>query len=123
MGPSQKPKMDWIRTIIYIVVYVSILILGAIVLLPAYWYVWLFLLVVGLSSLVMWHTGTYAYRCPKFDHKFGISALVNFISPHVIGKSGGWKYLKCPECHVRSRMSLISKDLTKTHSVIEDERG
>jgi len=122
MDPSQKPrKKDWIRTIFYIIVYVSILIIGAIFLIPAYWYIWLILVVLGLSLLVMWHTENYAYRCPNCDHEFEISTFVNFISPQGIGKSGAWKYLKCPKCQVRSRATLISRDLTKQHSDIEYE--
>jgi len=64
---------------------------------------------VGLFFLVRWHAGNFAYRCLKCSHEFEISAFVDFISPHGPDKSGGWKYLKCPKCHEKSRAAVIKK--------------
>ncbi|OIQ05910.1 MAG: hypothetical protein AUK59_02025 [Candidatus Altarchaeum sp. CG2_30_32_3053] len=106
---QETTKEDWIRTIIYIAAFVAIIIIGAIFLLPAYGYIWLILFVGSLFLLVRWHAKNFAYRCPKCGHEFEISAFIDFISPHGLCKGGGWKYLKCPKCHERSRATVIKK--------------
>ena len=72
---------DWIKTIIYIVVSVAIVILGAIFLLLAYCYIWIILVIRNLFLLMKWHAKNFAYRCPKFGHEFEISTFTDFISP------------------------------------------
>jgi DNA-directed RNA polymerase subunit RPC12/RpoP len=102
-------KEDWIKTIIYVAVFIAVIIIGAIFLLPAYLYVWLIVLAGSSFLLVRWHATNFAYRCLKCGHEFEISTFTDFISPHGPSRSGGWKYLKCPECHERSRATLIKK--------------
>ena len=108
---KETTKRDWIRTIAYIAVSIAVIIIGAIFLLPAYWYwyIWLILVVGSLFLLVRWHAKKFAYRCPKCGHEFEISIFTDFISPHGPSISGGWKYLKCPKCHERSRATVIKK--------------
>lgn len=50
-----------------------------------------------LFFLVRWHARSYAYECPECAHKFSISVLTDFISPHYPDQ----KYLRCPICHKR----------------------
>lgn len=50
-----------------------------------------------LFFLVRWHAHSYAYECPECGHKFSISTLTDFISPHYPDQ----KYLRCPICHKR----------------------
>jgi hypothetical protein len=102
-------KRDWIRTITYVALSIAVTVIGAIFLLPAYWYIWLILIAGGLSLLVAWHARKFAYRCPNCGHEFEISAFADFISPQGIGRGGGWKYLRCPACHRRARATVISK--------------
>jgi len=106
---QKTTKGDWIRTIVYIAVFVAVIIIGAIFLLPAYFYIWLILFIGGLFLLVRWHAKNFAYRCPKCGYEFEISTFTDFISPHGLSKNGGWKYLKCPKCHERSRATVIKK--------------
>ena len=106
---QETTKEDWIRTIIYVAVFVAVIIVWAIFLLSGYWYIWLILVIGSLFLLVRWHAKKFAYRCPKCGHEFEISTFTNFISPHGLSKSGGWKYLKCPKCHERLRATVIKK--------------
>jgi DNA-directed RNA polymerase subunit RPC12/RpoP len=50
-----------------------------------------------LFFLVRWHAHSYAYECPECGHKFSISTVTDFISPHYPDQ----KYLRCPACHQR----------------------
>jgi len=108
-------EQDWIRTIAYISAFISVIVVGAVFLIPINSIgiiFWLILVGEGLFLLVRWHAKTFAYRCPKCRHEFEISTFTDFISPHGISKSGGWKgwkYLKCPKCHERSRAIVIKK--------------
>ncbi len=102
-------KEDRTRTIIYITVYFAIVIIGAFFLLLTYWYIWLILDLVGLFLLIRWHTRNFAYHCPRCGYEFEISVFTNFLSPHGVSKSGGWKYLKCPKCHETSRTTIMKK--------------
>lgn len=106
---QETTKEDWIRTIIYVAAFITIIIIGTIFLLPVYWYIWLILVVGCLFLLVRWHAKNFAYRCPNCGHEFEISIFIDFISPHGPGEAGGWKYLKCPKCHKRSRATEIKK--------------
>lgn len=102
-------KEDWIMTIIYVAVFVAIIIIGAIFLLPVYWYIWLILVAGSLFLLVKWHSKNFAYRCSKCGHEFEISTFTDFVSLHGVNKSGSWKYLKCPKCHEKSRATVRRK--------------
>jgi DNA-directed RNA polymerase subunit RPC12/RpoP len=105
-----KPKThDWYKTLVFIAVYLSVLALTSVYLLISYWYVWLVLVAAGLILLVFWDANATAYHCPKCGYEFEISALADFLSPHGLTKKGGWKYLKCPNCHHRSRMEILVK--------------
>jgi DNA-directed RNA polymerase subunit RPC12/RpoP len=106
---QETSKKDWLRTIVYIVVFVAALIIGAIFLLPAYWYVWLILVGGGLFLLVRWHANRFAYRCPHCGNEFEISILTDLISPHGINAEGGWKYLRCPQCRQRTKAIVLTK--------------
>jgi DNA-directed RNA polymerase subunit RPC12/RpoP len=102
-------KSDWLKTAVFITLFVIVLAGGAFLLMPTYWYVWALLVGGGIFLLVWWHTKTFAYRCRHCGHEFEISLLVNFISPHGIDTKGGWKYLKCPACRRRTRAVLLKK--------------
>jgi len=106
MTKYKKPaKRDWIRIIVYIAVFVGVITIGAIFLLPTYFYIWLILVIGGLLLFVRWHVKNFAYRCLRCGHEFEISIFIYFISPH----GPGWKYLKCPKCHERSRATMIKR--------------
>jgi hypothetical protein len=101
-------RKDWLETIVYLALWLALVGLGAIFLLPAYWYIWLTLIVVGLFWLVYWHARNFAYRCSHCEHVFEISPWRDFISPNGLSLKGeGWKYLKCPHCQTRSRATEL----------------
>ena len=108
MSQFQKTAwQDWLKTIAVIVIFVAVLIIGAIFLLPAYWYVWLVLVIGGLFWLVSWHAKRFAYRCTVCGYEFKISTVTDLISPHGIGSEGGWKYLTCPNCRQKTKAIVI----------------
>ena len=109
MNYRQPRKKDWIKTLIYIALYLVIIGLAAIYMLLSYWYIWIALAGVGLVILISWHARASAYHCPICSYEFEISMLTDFFSPHGIYKKGAWKYLKCPNCSNRSKMQIIIK--------------
>lgn len=105
---------DWIRTGVYIAIFVLAISAGAFLLLPEFWLAWGVLLVAGSAALMLWHTRAFAYRCARCDEEFEISLLTDFISPHGISRDEGgcwrgYKYLKCPHCHQRSKAVGVAK--------------
>ena len=110
----KSKKKDWVKTLIYIALYVTIISFAAFYLLLSYWYVWITLTVTGLVILISWHAKVTAYRCQICSFEFEISTLTDFFSPHGINKNGAWKYLKCPSCSNRSKMEIIVKEKKKT---------
>jgi DNA-directed RNA polymerase subunit RPC12/RpoP len=111
MTSYAETKKYWIRTVIYLIIFVLIFISGAIFLLPTHFWLWLILVSGVLFLLVGWHAKTFAYRCPRCGHEFEVSLLLDFISPHGPSKDGGWKYLKCPKCQRRSRALVIKRKI------------
>jgi len=106
MTKYEKPtKRDWITIVVYIAVLVGVITIGAIFLIPNYFYVWLIPMIGGLLLFVRWHVKNFAYRCSKCGHEFEISIFAYFITPH----GPGWKYLKCPKCHKRSKATMIKR--------------
>jgi len=105
---------DWIRTGVYIAIFVLAISAAAFLLLPEYWLAWGVLLVVASAVLMLWHTRAFAYRCARCGEEFEISLLTNFVSPHGIsrdedGSWRGYKYLKCPNCDRRSKATGLAK--------------
>jgi len=98
-------RKDWVKIIGFITALIVVIIIGAIFLIPTYFYIWLILTFGGMVLFIIWHVKNFAYRCARCGHEFEISILTYFISPH----GPGWKYLKCPECQKRSRAILIKK--------------
>lgn len=107
----ETTRKDWIRTISYSAIYCVAVVLGAIFLIHSYWYLWIFIFVVGLILLVRWHAKVSVYRCPNCGNEFQISTITDLISPQGVGRTEdgkfyGWKYLKCP-CGNRMRAVLV----------------
>ncbi|MFU8773543.1 MAG: hypothetical protein ACNA8H_14135 [Anaerolineales bacterium] len=102
-------KKDWMITAGLLMLFISLLVVGAIWLVPQYFILFLVLGIASIILLVLWHNRTFAYRCSNCENEFEISALVNFLSPHGIDKEGGWKYLKCPKCKTRNRARVIAR--------------
>lgn len=102
-------RRDWVATIGRLGLWLAIIGLGALIWLPTYWYLWLTLVFGGLGWLVRWHAHHFAYRCSHCDHIFMISPWVDLVSPQgLTGQGGGWKYLRCPQCHGWSRATTLS---------------
>ena len=116
-------RKDWLKTLLIIAVYLTVLGFTAIYLLLSYWYVWIALVACGLVILVAWHAKATVYHCPKCDYEFEISVLTDFLNPHGVDRNGGWKYLKCPNCSQRSRMQILvkTKDKKPAHQNLEQD--
>jgi len=101
---------DWIRTAIYLFLYVAALIAGAILLIPVKWPLGfvLWLLIVGGGGtllLVAWHSRYFAYRCAACQYEFEISFLQDLASPN----SHKGKYLRCPSCQAKGWAVVLRK--------------
>jgi len=119
MSTYRKPKRsDSTKSLLFIIIYVSVISITAFFLLITYWYLWLALVAGGLILFVRWHKKSTAYHCPKCGNEFEISFLTDFFSPHGVTKDGvGWLYLKCPRCQNRTKMEILvkTKKQTKTN--------
>jgi len=102
-------RKDWLKSLIYIAIYLTVLGVTGIYLLLSYWYIWIALAAGGLIILVSWHAKATTYLCPICGYEFEISVLTDFLSPHEVDRNGAWKYLKCPNCSNRSRMEIHVK--------------
>jgi len=102
-------RRDWYKSLAFIVVYLAVLAVTGVFLLISYWYVWRVFAAAGLMLLVLWHAKATAYHCPRCGYEFEISVLTDFFSSHGVDRERAWKYLKCPNCHHRSRMEILVK--------------
>lgn len=106
-------KSQQSKALLYAVAFAAVAVIGAALFLStrsvAGSVVWVVLVGGGLWLLVGWHARTYAYRCRNCGHEFEISPWTDLISPHGLGKEGGWKYLRCPKCGQRTRAMVIPK--------------
>lgn len=105
-------KSQQSKALLYAVAFAAVAIIGVTLFLSSRSipeFVVLVVLVGGLPFLVVWHARTFAYRCRNCGHEFEISPWVDLISPHGLGKEGGWKYLRCPKCGQRTRAAVIPR--------------
>ena len=96
---------DWIRSLVRVGALVAVMAAGAVLFLPAYWYIWGALVVGGVLLVVNWHARNFAYRCGRCGQAFAISTLTDLTSPNGMTR----KYLKCPKCRERSWAVIIKR--------------
>lgn len=106
---TDPERGDYIKSILYIFVYLVVLVGGAVWLLPDYWYLWGLIIVAGLAILVNWHKQQTAYRCPNCGHIYTISFLTDLLSPHGIGQEGSWLLLRCPNCRQWKKTKVLKR--------------
>ncbi len=107
----ETTKEDWKKTIIYLIIYLSSIVIAAILLLPIYWYIWVLIIVSGMIILAFWHAQKAHYHCTNCGNEFQVSILTDLISPQGLGrdnsgKTYGWKYVKCPSCGKRMKAPI-----------------
>lgn len=102
-------KKDIVKSVIFISIYVAAISVTAFLLLPKFWYIWGFIVLVGMVLLVNWHKQKTAYRCPSCGHVYEISFLTDLIAPHGVNKDGGWLLLRCPNCRQRRKTTVLKK--------------
>ncbi len=107
---SDPGRQDYIRTAVYILIYLIVISGGAFLLLPERWYVWTALVVAGLVFLVSWHKGETIYQCPNCDHLYEISFLTGLTAPHGVNRDGAWLVLLCPNCTQRHKTRVLKKE-------------
>ena len=107
--PTDPDRKDYIQSVVYILIYVIAISVGAFLLLPGLWYVWLLIVLIGLLLLVNWHKSKTAYKCPNCDHVYEISFLTDLFAPHGIDRNGAWLLLKCPNCGKRMKTPVLKK--------------
>jgi uncharacterized C2H2 Zn-finger protein len=92
--------------------FVATTILTALILAPRHWplgfALWIIIVAVSLVALVRWHAGNTVYLCPECGKIFSIGTVTDLVSPHGLGRGGGWTLLTCPKCgsHVRARVYM-----------------
>ena len=102
-------KRDYLRSIVYILLYVIVIGGGAFLMIPRFWVIWLVLVVGGMVILVSWHKKQTAYQCPDCDHVYTISFFTDLISPHGIDRNGAWLLLRCPNCKQRNKTKVLKR--------------
>lgn len=107
---SDPGKQDYIRSAIYILIYVVVISVGAWLLLPEFWYVWAALVAGGLVLLVNWHKGQTIYQCPNCGHLYEISFLQDLAAPQGVNRDGAWLLLRCPNCKQRNKTRVLKKE-------------
>ena len=105
-NPTRK---DYLQSIVYILIYIVAISVGAYFLLLEYWYIWAAVVIVGLALLVNWHKEKTAYACPNCGHVYEISFLTDLFAPHGIDRDGGWLLLRCPSCHKRQKTKVLKR--------------
>ncbi len=106
---SRPDKQDYLISILYISLYILVIGVGAFLLIPTYWYLWLILVIFGLFLLVNWHKKSTAYQCPSCGHVYTLSFLTDLVAPHGVDREGAWLLLKCPQCKVRSKTRVLKR--------------
>jgi len=106
---SKPTKRDYVRSIIYISIYLLVISASAFLFLPNLWYIWLLFVLAGVLLLVNWHKEQTVYQCPHCQHVFEVSFLTDLISPHGLDKNGAWLFLRCPSCKHRSKTKVMKK--------------
>jgi DNA-directed RNA polymerase subunit RPC12/RpoP len=51
-------------------------------------------------------TSRYDYQCDNCGHRFSLTPLAASVAPH---RFGGSKFVKCPDCGVRSWVAPVPK--------------
>ena len=100
-------RKDWILGIASLLIYLIVIGLGAVLLIPDYWYWWLLIFIVSTIFVVINKNRNYACRCRECGHEFEVSFFVNLISPHGVDQEGSWQWSKCPNCNKRVKASVI----------------
>jgi hypothetical protein len=108
-SPTNPTRRDYLKSILYISIYVIVIGGSAFLLLPEYWLAWGLVVLVGLGLLVYWHKSATVYRCPNCDHVYTVSFLQDLIAPHGLDKGGAWLLLKCPSCKERHKTRVLKK--------------
>jgi uncharacterized C2H2 Zn-finger protein len=106
---TEPARKDYIRSIVFILLYLITILLSAYFLLPKYWYIWVIIVIVGLVLLVVWHKENTVYSCPNCGHVYQISFLTDLLAPHGINRDGAWVLLRCPNCHKRIKTKVLIK--------------
>jgi hypothetical protein len=104
--PSRK---DYTQSILYIILYIFALSMGAYFLLPKYWYLWVLVVVLGLALLVYWHKEKTVYCCSNCGHVFEISFFTDLLAPHGVDRGGAWLLLRCPNCRERHKTKVLKQ--------------
>lgn len=109
---TKPTRGDYVRSILYILIFLIVISLTAFWLLPDLWVVWILIMVAGTAILVAWHRGETVYRCPVCEHVYTISFWKDLMAPHGVDKEGGWLLLGCPNCGERKK-TYVQKRVVK----------
>jgi len=106
---TSPQRKDILQSIVFILIYVAVIGVGAFLLLPRAWTLWLGLVLAGIALLVQWHRRSTVYRCPSCGHGYTISFLTDLAAPHGIDRDGAWLLLRCPRCRKRQKTRVLKR--------------
>jgi hypothetical protein len=100
-------RRDWVVGILYLVVFLVVIGVGAFLLIPDHWFWWLALVLGGTLLLALNQNKKYGCRCRSCGHEFKIGFFTNLISPHGVDKKGSWLWVQCPGCEEKGKVTVI----------------
>lgn len=119
---TQITKQERKKSILLIVCFTLVLVVSLPLLFTNYWYVWMAMLITGVSLLMIVigkGETKKVYKCPKCSHEFTLSLFTTLFAMHGVTKKENtwceWKYVECPLCHEKSRMIPLSEVGTSHH--------
>jgi uncharacterized C2H2 Zn-finger protein len=107
---TQPTRQDVLRSIVYLMIYVTVVFVSASFLLTEYWCVWAVIVLAGMALLVNRHKSKTIYSCPNCEHVFELSFLTDLAAPHGLDRDGAWLLLRCPSCRKRHRTRVLMRD-------------
>ena len=107
---TQPTRRDFLRSIAYILIYLTVISVSAFFLLVEYWYVWAAIVLAGMALLVNWHKSRTAYACSNCEHVYTISFLTDLAAPHGLDRDGAWLLLRCPSCRQRHKTRVLKRE-------------
>jgi len=96
LTPLQRSAQDNIK-IVTAAVYAAIIVIGALLLLPEYWYLWLIIMAIGVWRIMVLMTPKPAYMCEKCGKIFQWKKSTT-LRPKPSDLYADNKTVRCPKC-------------------------
>jgi DNA-directed RNA polymerase subunit RPC12/RpoP len=97
---AQARPTEWTKylRLMFGLIYIAILIIGAVLFLPDYWYLWLIILIVILMRFMSWLSKKQVYECNRCKTRFFWEKRRFTLVPKAADLYGKEAGIKCPKC-------------------------